>query len=165
MIYKSGYKCFWHISALLVMIVIFLFSSQSGQQSSGVSSGLTALFIDVLDSDYVQLLQSMNISPYASIELFFRKCAHFCEYALLSFCVFNALCYYTRNTEYLLMFSIVISFVYSVSDELHQYFVPERSCSVIDVLIDTSGIITGVLTAMLICRIIALLKYKNIMEV
>ncbi len=159
MIYKPCYKFFWHISALLVMILIFMFSSQSGQQSSQASSGITTFFINKLDSDYALLLQSLNIYPYASTELFLRKCAHFCEYALLGFCVFNALKNHTKNVEYRLMFSIVISFVYSISDEIHQYFVPERSCSFIDVLIDTSGIITGVLTAMLICRIIALLKY------
>ena len=37
------------------------------------------------------------------------------------------------------LITIAICFLYAVSDEIHQYFVPGRACRLFDVLIDTSG--------------------------
>lgn len=51
-------------------------------------------------------------------------------------------------------------FLYACSDELHQYFVPGRSCQFKDVLIDTFGVITGIMLSMVIIRIYDILKNK-----
>ena len=45
------------------------------------------------------------------------------------------------------VFSFVFCFVYGVLDELHQYFVPGRCPSLIDIGLDSSGVFIGVLTA------------------
>ena len=47
----------------------------------------------------------------------------------------------------------VIVFGYAGTDELHQYFVPDRCCSFKDVLIDTAGGLTGIVIIIL-CRYI-----------
>lgn len=46
-----------------------------------------------------------------------------------------------KKTSVIKMFliTIVICFLYAVSDEIHQYFVPGRACRLFDVLIDISG--------------------------
>lgn len=154
-------RYFWHVCAIILMIIIFNFSSHSGSQSSDVSSGITSLLFSEHNHDYIAFLSAGGISPNASAELFLRKFAHFAEYALLGFCVANAACRHTDDLEYIVLFSLLIPFVYSVSDEIHQYFVPQRSCSIADVLIDTSGIITGFFTAMLLRKTKVLLKYKK----
>ena len=41
----------------------------------------------------------------------------------------------------LFFISIIISILYGISDEFHQLFVPGRSCSFADVMLDTSGIL------------------------
>ena len=40
---------------------------------------------------------------------------------------------------------VIIVFGYAGTDELHQYFVPDRCCSFRDVLIDTAGGLASVL--------------------
>lgn len=37
------------------------------------------------------------------------------------------------------LITILICFLYAVSDEIHQYFVPGRACRIFDVTIDTLG--------------------------
>ena len=39
--------------------------------------------------------------------------------------------------------------LYAVSDEIHQIFVPGRSCQAFDVLIDSSGVLTGTIIMLL----------------
>ena len=43
------------------------------------------------------------------------------------------------------IFAVILCVLYSISDEVHQYFVPGRSCELRDILIDISGCILAVL--------------------
>ncbi|MEK6741829.1 MAG: VanZ family protein [Nanoarchaeota archaeon] len=43
-----------------------------------------------------------------------------------------------------LILPVVISFLYAVLDEVHQLFVPLRNASILDVLVDTTGILLSV---------------------
>jgi len=43
-----------------------------------------------------------------------------------------------------LVLSLAITMIYAASDEWHQSFVPSRSASLIDVLIDTTGGLCGI---------------------
>ena len=45
------------------------------------------------------------------------------------------------NITQFFIYPATLSFLYAVSDEFHQSFVPGRSASIRDVLIDTIGII------------------------
>ncbi len=40
--------------------------------------------------------------------------------------------------------ALIIGFLYAVSDEIHQYFVPGRAMQTRDVLIDTAGVLLGI---------------------
>lgn len=63
------------------------------------------------------------------------------EYGLLFFLIFRAI-YKTTHTALRHQFvtSFLIAFLYAVSDELHQTFVPTRSGTIRDIVIDTAGI-------------------------
>jgi VanZ family protein len=66
-----------------------------------------------------------------------RKLAHFGEYAVL-----GALLYRAVRGE---PASIVLGSLYAVTDEVHQSFVAGRTGSPVDWLIDTAGVVAGVL--------------------
>ena len=44
-----------------------------------------------------------------------------------------------NNNRKMFLITILICFLYALSDEIHQSFVPGRACRALDVLIDTSG--------------------------
>jgi len=76
-------------------------------------------------------------------DLVLRKGAHVTEYAILTGLLIRAL-RMTRDQfdlKKIFLWSGGLAFVYAVSDEIHQSFVPGRGPSVLDVLIDTVGVV------------------------
>jgi VanZ family protein len=67
----------------------------------------------------------------------FRKLAHLAEYAVLGALLYRAL---RREPA-----AIVLGSLYAVTDEVHQTFVSGREGSPLDWLIDTVGVVAGVL--------------------
>ncbi|CCJ32809.1 VanZ family protein [Caloramator australicus] len=111
-------------------IVIFIFSSQNGEISSQNNRFIIELFKKI----------GIDINTLFSVNADFivRKMAHFTEYFIFYLLLFNALIDdFIFNKS--LLISIIITFIYSVSDEFHQSFVPGRSPTYKDVLIDTAG--------------------------
>jgi len=71
-----------------------------------------------------------------------RKIAHITEYFILTFLLYRAFKgSFNMNITQFFIYPATLSFLYAVSDEFHQSFVPGRSASIRDVLIDTIGII------------------------
>jgi len=72
--------------------------------------------------------------------------AHVSEYAVLSLLIFRALAETTRQARFAGRASIalLISGAFAASDEFHQSFVPSRTSSVRDVMIDVTGAIFGI---------------------
>ena len=125
--------------ALLLVVwmgVIFMFSSQNGEESSGISNGILLTLMNVVP------MENLSIE---SLSFFIRKAAHFTEYAILGLLAYINLGYKDKRH---LVWSVLFCFIYAISDEIHQYFVPMRACSFIDVIIDTSGAIF----ALFICQ-------------
>ena len=140
------------ISWLLVLVwmgIIFFLSAQSGPESGALSSNLT--------EQMVALLKQFNLDigvQLGSFESILRTNAHFIAYFILGILVFNAL---RRDDEapYHKSFvrAFVISVLYAVSDEFHQYFVPERAAELKDVLVDSAGALSGILIFFLILKV------------
>ena len=70
-------------------------------------------------------------------DLVLRKLAHLVEFAILGFLLARAL---RREPAAALLASL-----YAATDEVHQAFVPGRHASPLDWLIDTVGVVAGVL--------------------
>jgi VanZ family protein len=71
-----------------------------------------------------------------------RKIAHIVEYSILTFLLYRAFKgSFKMNVSRLYIYPSALAFLYALSDEFHQSFVPGRSCAMRDVLIDTLGII------------------------
>jgi len=79
-----------------------------------------------------------------------RKIAHFTEYAILGFLAARAFRTSPRPAirDRWLLICVTMIVVYALMDEFHQSFVPSRTASIFDSLID----IAGGLTALLIIR-------------
>jgi VanZ family protein len=74
------------------------------------------------------------------------KLVHFCAYAFLGMLVIRAFATLPikDNIALLLISSILVSTLYGLSDEIHQYFVPSRYADTKDIFADLFGSIFGV---------------------
>ncbi|MDE6833367.1 MAG: VanZ family protein [Ruminococcus sp.] len=136
------------ILALAVMVLIFRFSMQNSSESSGISSKVT----DFILNKFVRDLSADKKKNFLEdAEYIIRKLAHFSIYTVLGFCISSAVGR-RRILSVGSMITVFIGFIYACSDELHQYFVSGRSCRFTDVIIDTSGVITGIIISVVLFR-------------
>ena len=68
------------------------------------------------------------------------KTLHFCEYALLFVLWFRAFNNRKEKESNQFLGALILSFLWAVTDEIHQLFVPTREGKIRDILIDTLGI-------------------------
>ena len=73
------------------------------------------------------------------------KVFHFAGYALLGFLFYRALTTsrIKENRGLLMLLGSLLSALYGASDEIHQYFVPQRSAEVADMIADALGSVAG----------------------
>ncbi len=142
------------------MIVIFMFSNETGDTSQKTSN---AVIIKAVDTTAAVLKQDIKPDKkekiVANTSFIVRKAAHFTEYFILNLIVYLLL--KTYNLKYSLIYSILFCACFATSDEIHQLFVAERSGKLLDVLIDTSGAIFCSIGIYLVKKI----KCKNIEKI
>lgn len=92
-------------------------------------------------------IPDLKIKEIGFWDFVLRKIAHITEYAILSILLVNAFFVSTVNFKKFKMYflSFILSMIYAISDELHQYFVPGRFFSITDIFIDSVGAIIGVI--------------------
>jgi VanZ family protein len=90
---------------------------------------------------FLSSIPNLKASQNPVLDEILRKTAHFLEYLILYVLFFRALNWQKPKKNFWLPF--VLTFVYSFSDEFHQFFVPTRSARFYDVLIDGSGTFIG----------------------
>lgn len=79
-----------------------------------------------------------------------RKTAHAAEYAVLGLLLAGSYVDCRKKRGYTISIPWMIGTAYAVSDELHQFFVPGRSCQVTDMMLDSCGVALGVLVGRLL---------------
>ena len=130
------------------IIVIFSFSLQNGSLSS-LQSGFFSTRIH-------QFLLSMSINiEKSTVSFIIRKLAHFTEFFILG-CLVRKSTLDIKDNRLL-----YIIFLVPILDEFIQSFVPDRAMSVIDMGIDSMGIITGIVLITLIHTYISRKLIKN----
>jgi VanZ family protein len=143
-------RIIYGILMVIWMVVIFSFSNSTGVKSDSLSkkviSNAITLYENVTNKDVD------NEYYLEKLDFPVRKLAHFTEYAILGFLVINFCLSF--NMLYAGTFSILLCFLYAMSDEFHQLFINGRSGQFTDVLIDTSG-------AIIMIGIIKLFKRKK----
>jgi VanZ family protein len=92
---------------------------------------------------YLLSAQSQLPTPHEHwLDVVLEKAAHTTEYLVLSLLMLRAV-RETRSVSRALSFAVLLSFVYALSDELHQRFVPGRSSDWKDIVFDWLGVLAG----------------------
>lgn len=79
------------------------------------------------------------------MQLLIRKAAHVTEYVILTGLLFRALRWSIAGFWRRAAVALLPALIFAPVDEFHQSFVPSRSASPIDVLIDYSGAVLGII--------------------
>lgn len=126
------------LPALAWYAVIFLFSAQTGTESGEISDRL-AFDLLRLETDNPWTLSEVQYALFQLVTFLLRKAAHMAVYFVLTAFLLLALSRLLSSTRRQAAWAIGLCAVLAALDELHQYFVPGRSCQLRDVVIDTLG--------------------------
>lgn len=114
------------------------------QYLSSVINHVTALLPALLWAGLIFIMSDQPSNPAAPApfyDYFIKKTAHMVGYAMLWFLLYRGLIQlYPDNKIVLFRYSVLIVFGYALSDELHQFFVPGRTSSLLDVGYDMLGV-------------------------
>ncbi len=146
-------KYFFWILTVGIMVAIFCFSAQGGDESLSVSESFTEKILSSFQS-FRRLSEERQTEIVEGIQTIVRKTAHFSVYAMLGVSMLSAF-YLTFKGNLLSLYALIGCLLYAISDEIHQYFVPGRSGEVRDVIIDTLGALLGILLVIMIKHLIS----------
>ena len=146
-------KPFSFLPALLVMYMIFSFSSQTGVDSGNLSYKVSYGIVSVADRVLEKNLSETDKEYYAGqIELPVRKLAHMTEYCILAICISFPLYVYGLRGFWLFIFAGLFCVAFACTGEFHQSFVGGRGPSKTDVAIDSMGALFGIILVQLFCH-------------
>lgn len=144
----------------LTFISIFNFSNQDGQASSGLSKKVARKIVDVFP--YTKNLSEKTKNKIVEkTQPIIRKGAHLSIYTLVGIFIMSFISTYKIHLKYKFLISILVGLVYASSDEIHQSFIPGRTASVIDVGIDTTGVLLGIILVLIVISVYKALTEKK----
>ncbi len=146
----------WQVRVVLLvllvlwMLMIFGFSAQNGEESSGISmtvsefvaEGYSTIVEPDMTDEEVHLLAVRIEHPV-------RKIAHMTEYAILALLAYLVL-YSFWVPHWKNAIVVAFCFVYALIDEFHQLFVAGRTARFTDCCIDTLGALVMMLLVFVI---------------
>ena len=143
------------LPAIVMAMIIFGFSKQDGEESSGLSYKAADIILTVCDkAGIIDCNENNRESIIEAVQFPIRKAAHMTEYAILAFLLYKTFIH-KQNP---LIKSFIFTALYACSDEFHQLFISGRAGQIRDVCIDS----TGALIMLLIIYFILKRKDKKI---
>ena len=94
------------------------------------------VFVYMMAVFYISSLTSSEIPGSGGIDLSFL---HIGEYFILSLLIFRALGYYKIDKKKRILLSILLSFLYGITDEIHQIYIPGRTFDFLDMIFNLVG--------------------------
>lgn len=149
---KGFLKLFSFLPALIMMYIIYTFSSQTGVDSGALSEKaaykIVQVYEYVADKDFTEDDRMYYVEK---LQYPVRKLAHMAEYFLLAVCV--SLPGYVYGLRGFLLLLVAGGFCvgFACLDEYHQSMVAGRGPSKKDVLIDSIGVFFGVMVVRIVC--------------
>ena len=147
------------------MLMIYMFSEESREESGKRGTGIGALFLKILHPDFENYAYKDQVRVQQEVKHLIRKLAHFTEFALLGFFSADLILHVNRRKHWIKkwlewVIPVVFCLLYAVSDEVHQIF-SDRGPRVTDVLIDFGGALCGICAAHLLFGLIFRKKDKR----
>lgn len=131
------------------MATIFMFSNQGSKKSKSTSTRAIEFIVDKI-YDTSNMTEQEIAEKVESLQTPVRKLAHFTIYTLGGVITFVFMYKLNTTNKRKILYSLLFCLMYAITDEIHQYFIPGRSCEIRDVLIDTIGSLIGILITYLI---------------
>lgn len=154
---------------IICMISIFVLSSMNANESGHKSLEIVEFTIkqtnNIMNKIGVseKLLTDKEIQSIAKkMNNPFRKFSHAFIYFTLAILIFLTLKSFNVKTSKSILITILICFVYSLTDEYHQTFIKGRSGEFRDCIIDTTGSTIGVAICILLNKISTHKRNKNV---
>ncbi len=148
--YMRKKVCF--ILTICWMIVIFSFSAREASLSSQDSASVGVLLGRIFVPGFEEWDQKVQMAFADQVDHPVRKTAHVTEYAVLGIFITGSFFDRKKKRWNAICVPWLAGTVYAVTDELHQMFVPGRSCELTDMMIDSCGVLAGVLAGLLLWR-------------
>ena len=129
------------ILTIIWMGFIFCMSNQPANISKELSQNIENLLkqTPIIGNLLSDILNSPNS------QFIVRKSAHIILFCFLSILCFVVIYELKRNVKISTLVSFSITFIYACMYEIHQLFIPGRTGKINDVLIDSIGVIMGLI--------------------
>ena len=115
---------------IIWVITVFCFSNQQGETSGNTSGKVIKAILKIFAKD-------ISEEQVQKLQLPIRKLAHFTIYATGGVLAIMLLNQYNIPLIQKMLYSQLIISIYAMLDEFHQSFIPGRTASIWDVLIDS----------------------------
>ena len=139
---------------LIWMGVIFIFSQQEADDSTRESHSVGMVVGHVVEPNFESWTETEQFQYADRIEHPVRKTAHFIEYTILGVLITGFWYGKDRRSWSNVLIPYITGTLYAASDETHQLFITGRSGQVSDVVLDSFGVLSGVLIMVLIMHLI-----------
>ena len=149
---KTWIRILTTLMTIGIMLLIFLFSTEPAEQSDSTSGIISEKVADTIRPGWRQLAAAARKAFYDSVQYAVRKCAHFTEFTVLGLSLRLCLESWFDNQHRTGLPAWITGTGYAILDELHQLAVDGRSGQWRDVLIDSAGVLAGVLLAALLIK-------------
>lgn len=136
-------RVFFLVMLALTFYIIFNFSSQDGETSGSISRKVTEFIVEIF-SKIKTIDFEIKLQYIEKLHPVIRKLAHFSIYTVVGFSIMGFMCTFNIRNVFQFIISILTGVAYAITDEIHQGFTPGRYPSVIDVCIDSAGVLTGI---------------------
>ena len=138
-----------------ILVFIFVMSNMNGESSTN-SSNFIMMYLYRIYSNFSLMDYETFLNLYHNVV---RELAHFIEFFVLGIALYiNAIDWFENK---IIIKSLIIGLIYAISDEIHQLFILNRAFEIKDILIDSFGVIVGII---LIYLFINLWKKKCYLE-
>ena len=141
------------IYVILWCVTVFTLSAEIADNSSNTSGNTIKFMIKLINrnisNDELQVVVNF-LQPVV------RKTAHFTLFAVGGILIYNMLDLFISHNKPISIKVVGISWLtgtcYAITDEVHQLFVPGRSCELRDMLIDSTGVLVGIVLFMIVIK-------------
>jgi VanZ family protein len=135
--FRNLKKEIWWVLTVLWCAAIFY---QSGKDADASDAG--SLYIVGIMNHILIAMFGADAGVISNFMV--RKSAHFLEYLIVGILFFKSI-FTGMNPWRELFVAFLCGLAFSITDEIHQLFVPGRTAKPIDVCIDTTGVVVGLL--------------------